>query len=71
MKKNPTVPVELTAKELRVLSGLLVYDTRYTTLSDKLNEADRAMRLATRQKNREVKRLRAERESNRCVQESA
>lgn len=60
---NPTVPIHVTAKELRVLSGLLGYNTGYTTLSDKLNEADKAMRLATRQKNREAKAARRERKA--------
>jgi hypothetical protein len=59
---NPTVPINVTAKELRVLSGLLGYDTPCTTLRDKLNGADDAMRLATRQKNREAKAARRERE---------
>lgn len=52
---NPTVPINVTAKELRVLSGLLGYDTHCITLRDKLSAADDAMRLATRQKNREAK----------------
>lgn len=58
---NPTVPVNVTAKELRVISGLLGYYTPCTTLRDKLNAADDAMRLATRQKNREAKATRRER----------
>ena len=58
---NPTVPINVTAKELRVLSGLLGYNTQCITLRDKLSAADDAMRLATRQKNREAKAARRER----------
>ena len=50
--KNPTVSVELTARELRVITNLLGWDNPYTTLSDKLSDAEKRMRLATREKNR-------------------
>lgn len=54
------MPIEVTRKELDILIRK-VGDTRYLTLRDKLDAAEKAMRLATRQKNREVKQARRER----------
>lgn len=50
--KNPTVSIEVTARELRVIGNLIGWNSPYTTLSDKLTDADKRMRLATREKNR-------------------
>lgn len=60
---NPTVALNVTARELSVLTNLLGYNTGCTTLRDKLTEAGKDMRLATRQKNREVKLARKAREA--------
>jgi len=61
MNKNPTVPLHVTRKELAILSRKVGYTGVYKTLMDKLYAAEKDMRLATRQKNREVKLARRER----------
>ena len=53
--KNPTVALHVTAKELALIERALGYTARRGALSDKLKAADKDMRLANRQKNREHK----------------
>lgn len=52
---NPTVQLNVTRRELRILGGLLGWSTGPAALRGKLSAADRDMQLATRQKNREAK----------------
>ena len=51
-EKNPTVALHVTRKELALIERVLGYTAQLGTLRDKLNAADKEMRLATREKNR-------------------
>lgn len=63
MSNNPTVAINVTARELAILSAHVGYNSHYTTLRDKLSAAHEDMKQATRLKNREAKLARKERES--------
>lgn len=60
-KRNPTVTLNVTAKELAILSRFVDWNSPYDQLRTKINEAEKDMRVANREKNRLNKQERKER----------
>lgn len=56
--KNPTVALHVTAKELALIERALGWPAQIGSLRDKLNAADKDMKLANREKNRANKQFR-------------
>lgn len=69
-RTNPTVPINVTARELRLISDLFGWNGAPGSLREKLTEAGKDMQAATRIKNREAKIARiAKRSPQECTQE--